>query len=230
MSRTWRSLARLGWLFAAVGSLVIAYGSAIYFDDEIPPFMLEKLPLPREDWWLFAVQVHVVATAFALPACLLLSWSLVLKRAPRLHRWLGRVNAAVLLFAAVPSGFYLSLFAKGGALSSAGFMLSGAIVVAAMTQAIVTARAGDFAEHRRSAMHVLAQLSVAVSSRVLLFVFDALAFDAERSYLVALWGPVIVSAVAVELIFPRRSFWRSHVSKSGVGGAHRGDLRLGGSA
>jgi uncharacterized membrane protein len=196
---------RLAWLAAAAGSVAIALGSAVYFEDELPPFMLEKLPLPHEALWLFAVQVHVVATAFALPACLLLAWGQVLKRAPRLHRWLGRVTAAVLLLAAVPSGLYLSLFAKGGLPSTVGFALSGLIVAAAMVEAVRKARARRLVDHRRASMHVLAQLSVAVTSRVMLFGFDALAFDPDRCYAVALWVPVVLGVLAVEVLLPRRS-------------------------
>ena len=39
----------------------------------------------------------------------------------------------------------------------------------------------------------------------MLFGFDTLAFDAKRAYLIALWLPVVASALAVELVF-----WRKH--------------------
>jgi uncharacterized membrane protein len=195
----------------ALGSLAITATSAVYFDaEELPPFVIEKLPLPNEELWLGALKAHVVAAAFALPACLLLLSTALLKKAPRLHRWLGRATGVVVLFALAPSGFYLSLFAKGGALSTAGFMLSGAIVVVAMVQGVRTARAKSFVAHRRAALHVLAQLSVAVTSRAMLFAFDAFDAEPDTAYLVSLWLPVIASALAVELSIPRRSSRRNH--------------------
>jgi hypothetical protein len=127
----------------------------------------------------------------------------VLRRAPRLHRWTGRTTGAVVLLALVPSGAYLALFAKGGLLSTAGFLASGAICAVAMVQAVRQARARRFDAHRRFALHVLAQLSVAVTSRAMLFGFGAIAFDPERAYLIALWLPVVASALAVELISRR---------------------------
>ena len=43
----------------------------------------EKLPLPLEGIWLAALKVHVVAASFCLPACILLQWKGLLRRAPR---------------------------------------------------------------------------------------------------------------------------------------------------
>jgi hypothetical protein len=51
--------------------------------------------------------------------------------------------------------------------------------------------------------HVLAQMSVAVSSRALIFALDAAGCDPDLVYVVALWGPVLVSAVVAELISGR---------------------------
>lgn len=191
-----------------VGSLLITRGSVLYFDDdEWPEFVVEKLPLALsstfagfEELWLTALQVHVVAAAIALPGCVLLLSRTVLRRAPVLHRFLGRAVGVVVLFALVPSGLVLALEAKGGALVTAGFVLSAVFVVVGMVVGIVTARRRDFAVHRRFVLHVLAQLSVAVTSRALLVVFDALSIDEHVAYVVSLWGPVLGSAVVVEVV------------------------------
>jgi hypothetical protein len=197
----------------AVGSATITNASLAYFGEDLAPFVIEKLPLPLEDLWMRALQLHVVAAAFCLPACLLLSLAFVLRRAPRLHRWLGRVTGTIVLFALVPSGMYMAWFAKGGAASTVGFMLSGVIVAVAMIQGVRAARARRFVEHRRHVLHVLAQLSVAVTSRAMLFAFDAAGVDEQLAYLVALWVPVIASFALVELVSIRRrtlSIWRTH--------------------
>jgi uncharacterized membrane protein len=187
----------------AVGSATITNASLGYFGEDLAPFVIEKLPLPLEDLWMRALQVHVVAAAFCLPACLLLSLAFVLRRAPRFHRWIGRATGIVTLCALVPSGLYLAWFAKGGAASTAGFMLSGIIVAVAMVQGVRAARARRFVEHRRFVLHVLAQLSVAVTSRAMLFAFDAAAVDEQLAYLISLWVPVIASFGLVELLSTR---------------------------
>jgi uncharacterized membrane protein len=213
-----RSIRPLVVLLIGLGSLAITWSSAVYFDaDEYAPFLLEKLELglPNEERYIHALQLHVVAAAFALPACLLLLSRTLMRRLPIVHRWLGRLTGTVTLFALVPSGFYLSLFAKGGKLGTLGFMLSGAIIFVAMVQGVRAARAGRFAAHRRFVLHVVAQMAVAVVSRAMLFAADAAAFDHDTSYLVSLWLPVLGCAAAVEwLAGPRHPSWRKHASPS----------------
>src|SRR5262249_51180932 len=122
------------------------------------------------------------------------------RRFPRVHRWLGRATGVAVLGAVVPSGSYLALWAKGGAPSTVGFLVSGAIAASAMVQGVRTARAGRFAAHRRYTAHVLAQLSVAVTSRALLVLFDSAGVDPQPAYVAALWVPVVGSALVAELV------------------------------
>ena len=215
----------LAVLAMVLGSAAITWGSVVYFDaEELPPFVIEKLRLPLEEVWLWALRLHVIAAALVLPACLVLMSKTLLRRAPLVHRGLGRLTGATVLLALAPSGFYLSLFAKGGALATLGFALSGVIVVVAMVQGIRTARAGNFVAHRRNVLHVLAQLSVAVTSRAMLFGFDAAGVEANFAYLVSLWLPVVASALVVELRVPRTNLlftpWRKHETKIDLRPAH----------
>jgi len=213
---------RLGKLLGSVwmlgllaGALVIGWASRVYFaSDELAPFVIEKLPLPHEDLWLGALKVHVVAASFDLPACLLLSSKRML-RFRRAHRWLGRATGLVILAALVPSGLYLSLYAKGGTAATVGFALSGVIVALAMGWGVRRARAKDYVGHRRCMLHVLAQLSVAVTSRALLNLLDAVGIDPDAAYLFALWAPVLAGVGFVELCIVRRPHRRnSHASKA----------------
>src|SRR5436305_1512629 len=123
MHRRWLlPLARAAFfLVCALGSGAITWASLVYFGEELAPFVLEKLPLPHEDLWMLALRAHVIAAAICLPGCLVLSLRFVLRRAPRFHRWLGRTTGVLVLGVLVPSGFYLSLFARGGLPSTIGF-------------------------------------------------------------------------------------------------------------
>jgi hypothetical protein len=213
--RLGRLLGSMWMLGLGLGALIIGWGSRVYFaSDELAPFVIEKLPLPHEDLWLAALKAHVVAASFALPACLLLSLKHTL-RFPRMHRWLGRGTGAIVLTTLVPSGLYLSLFAKGGAPATVGFALSGLIVALAMMWGIRRARAKDYVGHRRCMLHVLAQLSVAVTSRTLLSLLDAAGIDPEPAYLFALWVPVLAGIGFVEVFILRGPHRRnSHASKA----------------
>ena len=196
---------RLFLVLMLAGSALITAASVAYFDFEaLPAFMLEKLPLRFAQLWLFSLRVHVVSASLSLPLCLLLM-TRTLQRRTAWHRALGRIAGIVVLFGLVPSGVVLSFDAKGGKLVTAGFLLSAAIVAASTWLGVKAARQRDFAAHRRAMRHVVAQMSVAVSSRALIIALDALGFDPSVSYVIALWAPVLVSAVVAELLSRRSS-------------------------
>jgi hypothetical protein len=69
-----------------------------------------------------------------------------------------------------------------------------------MVRGILQARARMFVAHRRSVLHVVAQLSVAVSSRAMLMGLDRFGVDPDRAYLLALWLPVLGSALIASLV------------------------------
>lgn len=208
-----RALRSLTLAFLAFGAVLIAKASLVYWDDdEYAPFVLEKLelPVPNEERYVWVLQLHVVAAIFALPACLVLMSRVVMRRAPRFHRWLGRVNAAVTLLALVPTGAYLSRFATGGMPSTLGFLTSGAIIAIAMVMGIRSARARSLIAHRRWMLHVVAQMAVAVVSRAMLIAADAAGFHPVHAYIACLWLPVVGCALFVELLtgslpLPRRN-------------------------
>ncbi|WP_394823537.1 DUF2306 domain-containing protein [Pendulispora albinea] len=182
----------------ALGAAFITASSLVYFEqDELAPFVIERLPLRFEALWLVSLRVHVVAAMVAFPLCILLMTRTLQRRAV-LHRWLGRIAGTVILFALVPSGAVLSLEAKGGPLVSAGFLLSGALVAWFVVKGVRAARRKEMAAHRRAMMHVFAQMSVAVTSRALLFAFDAAGMSPDVAYVVALWCPVLASAAVAE--------------------------------
>lgn len=193
-------------LFLAVmlaGSALITWASLPYFDFEtLPPFVVEKLPVRFEALWLASLRIHVASACLVFPVCLLLMTRALLRR-PAWHRWLGRLSGVVVLVGLVPSGFVLAFDAKGGAPVTAGFLLSGAIVAAAMVRGVLAARRRDFVSHQRALRHVVGQMSVAVTSRALILVLDALGTDPDLSYVVALWAPVIATLVVVELVSSR---------------------------
>jgi uncharacterized membrane protein YozB (DUF420 family) len=188
-----------------LGSCLITWTSLQYFDLEtLPPFALEKFPLRFEDLWLASLRVHVASAIVTFPLCLLLT-TRALQRRATVHRWLGRATAIAVLFALVPSGAVLAFTAKGGAVVTAGFLLSGAIIATSLVRGVLAARRREVVAHRHAMHHVVAQMSVAVSSRAMIMGLDALGTDPERAYVLALWVPVLASAAMVELVARRGS-------------------------
>ena len=189
-----------------LGSAVITAESLAYFDfGTLHPFVIEKLPLRFEALWLASLRIHVASALLAFPLCLLLM-TRTLQRRPSWHRWLGRLTGTVVLFALVPSGVVLAFDAKGGAAVTSGFLLSAAIVAGCTVMGVLAARRRNLALHRRAMLHVVGQMSVAVSSRAMILGLDAWGIDPDVAYVVALWVPVLASAAVAELACLRSGF------------------------
>ena len=189
------------FLILWLGSLAITLSSLVYFNsEERAPFVIEKLPLAWEGLYVLLLRIHVVSASLALPGCLILTSQSILKRWPKFHRYCGRVVGFVVIFGLVPTGFYLAFYARGAWPGTLGFLLTGAIALGAMLKAIAKARAGQYAEHRRFAWHVLGQLSVAVTSRAMLFGLESFNFDPDFAYLLSLWVPVLGTFAFVEIL------------------------------
>jgi uncharacterized membrane protein YozB (DUF420 family) len=182
-----------------LGAGLIASASLEYFDFRtLPAFAVERLPVRFETLWLVSLRLHVAAAIVTLPSCLLLM-TRGLQRRAAWHRWIGRATAVLVLCALLPSGVVLSFDAKGGGWVTAGFLLSAAIVATGIVVGTVAARSRRLVAHRRAMHHVVAQMSVAVTSRALIVGLDALSLDPDVAYVVALWLPVLGSALGAEL-------------------------------
>jgi uncharacterized membrane protein len=199
LSLTPSTLRRLTLAGLAVGWAWIAASCAPYFlAGPLHPFIIEKLPGSADAGWRAVLMVHVVSALFSLPACVLLTSETFRRRALWAHRVLGRVTAGVVLVALVPSGLLLARTATGGALTAAGFVLSGVITAGAVVRAVQAARAHRLAEHRRFMHHVLGQMGVAVISRALLVGAGLIDLDPGVAYLASLWIPVLGVAWGIE--------------------------------
>jgi hypothetical protein len=129
-----------------------------------------------------------------------------LSRRPEWHRLLGRFTGVLLLVPLVPTGVVLAFDAKGGAIVTLGFLLSAAIVAGSTVAGVLAARRRDLVLHARMMRQVVAQLSVAVTSRVLIVLLDIAGMEPGVAYVVALWGPVLLSSAVAELVSVRLPF------------------------
>ena len=204
VGRFFVGLPRRVFLFGMLlGSALMTLVSLPYFDfEELPPFVIEKLPLRFEELWLASLRIHVASALVAFPMCLVLMTRWLQRRAAW-HRWLGRIAGVLLIGVMVPSGVILAFDAKGGAVVTTGFLLSALIVGWYSIHGVLAARRRELTAHARAMRHVVGQMSVAVTSRAMIVGLDAAGMDPDVAYVVALWVPVLFTALIAELVSVR---------------------------
>lgn len=136
---------RLPFYLMIVLSVLVALGSwrflGLGFDLSFPGFE-DHLEARRT---VFAL--HVTLAPVALVLGVLQFMPRLRARRPALHRWTGRMYAACVLVSGI-AGFWLGLFAPGGWVAGAGFMVLAVLWIGVTAKAVLHAYNREIAEHR----------------------------------------------------------------------------------
>jgi uncharacterized membrane protein len=134
-----------------------------------------------------AVAAHIFASATALLLGPVQFWSRVRARWPAMHRIVGRVYLGVAVPIGGLAGLYLSGFAYGGVVTTLGFGCLAVVWLYTAWQGYRTARARDFAAHRRWAIRNYALTFAAVTLRLYLPLSQVLTLPFDLSYQLISW-------------------------------------------
>lgn len=111
-------------------------------------FLITKQGVYHLWWWKWAFYIHV-ATAPILLLCGIAQFvRAILRRAPKVHRLLGKIYIALLLLLCAPGGLVMALYANGGPVVRVSFTLL------TLLWMFYTARAYKHARTKRFNLHV----------------------------------------------------------------------------
>lgn len=197
------SISRGLWTVGAVSSVMIALVSYRYLIPSIPEPSNVTSNLMAKPWLL----VHAGLAATAL---LTGPWQFLPRlraRAPRLHRWLGRIY----IFSCVVGGTGGLLLAAGttaGPVARAGFGLLAVIWLVVNLQGLRLAMTGRYAEHRRWMIRSFALTFGAVLLRVYVPLSQVAGIEFMTAYRAISWLAWVPNLVVAELYLRQSSFRR----------------------
>jgi uncharacterized membrane protein len=143
---------------------------------------------------------HVIGGGFALLAGGFQFSTRLRRRAPTLHRWLGRFYLVVVLFGAI-GGAALATMATGGLVARIGFFLLAVLWLWSGTAAYLAIRAGNVDAHRRWMVRNFALTFAAVTLRIELPMLSLIfAAPFEAAYPVVAWLAWVPNLVVAEWI------------------------------
>lgn len=199
-----RRLFRLAFL-ATLGlcGLIIVNSLPYFSEGRTVAFLVEKGAVASDPLWRTCFVGHLLGGIVCFLTAPPLFWSGLLARAPRLHRWLGRVYGVAVLGWAGPTGLYLSFFGKGGLAGKSAFLGLGLLWWGATARGVQLIVAKRVAEHRRwmTRSYVLALSAVFFRIYHAGFFFAGLAD--EPNYGISLWLSLATSLVVGELLVRR---------------------------
>jgi len=101
------------------------------------------------DHWRIAFFIHVYASMWVLFAGFTQFSKRLLRNQPKLHRALGYIYVADVLFITGPAGLLMGFYANGGLLSRAGFLSLAVLWILFTAVALIKAKHKKFKAHRK---------------------------------------------------------------------------------
>lgn len=187
------------WLVLWTGTLLIIWSSRDYLPGPFThDFLLERPYLLHQNWWRISVKVHAISGCLCLASSLLQYSGLLLKKYPKIHKSLGYVYIASLLFVVVPSGLILCTVAKGGLISQIGFFVMNLLTLLTVFLGLNSILNGKIKEHQIWITRSFGLVSSAITFRTLLIVLLVSQVPLEVAYPACVWLSMIINALLVE--------------------------------
>lgn len=159
-----------------------------YFPPNFNSLFLEGRENTFFGWYSVAFYIHIITGPFVLVNGLILLNESVRRRNPRVHRVLGRVQVAVLLFLMLPSALAMSLHAFAGWWAGLSFVLLSTITAFSAIAGFVYAIRRQFDKHRRWMIRCYVLICSALALRLLSGAADLIGVsNAEGAYILAAW-------------------------------------------
>lgn len=202
------------WLISLTLGRVVAYAAAalalkvtlsivLGYREYFPPNFRADFLLGRESYFFgsyrWAFYAHIAAGPVALLAGLALVSERFRRRWPAVHRWLGKLQIALVTLVVAPSGAWLAWYAQSGGVAGLGFFL---LAVATAGCAVIGWRAAvgrRFEEHRRWMWRCLLLLCSAVVVRLVGGLATVTGVDADWLYPLTAWGSWLGPLAAYEI-------------------------------
>ncbi len=152
-------------------------------------------------FYKLAFFIHVYTAIFVLPAGFTQFSVFIRRNFTLLHKYTGWIYAVTVILLAGPSGFYMGLYANGGAVSQVSFCLLAILWMYFTFMAILKAVQGDFKSHRefliRSFALTLSAITLRAWKYILVLLFQPKPMDV---YQLVAWLGWIPNIILAELI------------------------------
>lgn len=169
-----------------------------------PPNFDAAFLIGREElfrgYYAAAFYAHILSGPPTILLGLLLLSSGMRARFRRLHRILGRTQAALVLGVLVPSGLVMSLHVVAGPWAGLGFSMLALATGGAMVKATLHAIGGRYADHRRWAERCLVLLLSPLALRVANGAISVTSWESPTTYILSAWLSWVLPLVALEMI------------------------------
>jgi uncharacterized membrane protein len=159
------------------------------------------------DHWRVAFFIHVYASLWVLLAGFTQFNSRIQEFYPRLHRTFGYIYVTDVLLITGPAGLLMGVYANGGISSKVAFVTLALLWITMTAVALVKAKQGDFAAHRRFMIRSYALSLSAVTLRAWKWgITNTVELPPMDVYRAVAWLGFVPNLIVAELLIRGYSF------------------------
>ena len=164
-------------------------------------FLLTKTAIVHLSHYQVAFYSHISSSLLVLLSGAFLFSKPILRRWPKIHRWAGKLYVALLIFISAPSGMLMALYANGGWLVKASFLILTPLWWWFTWKGFQTARRKAFGAHQVWMIRSYALTLSAVSLRVYQMILGHWFYiDPVIQYLFVSWFSWLGNLALAEII------------------------------
>jgi uncharacterized membrane protein len=196
-----RSLAAILWIPIIFFSMLLSHNAILYFTHGGEYGILPEKLIARQDvLWNGCFYIHLPAGILCLFAPIFLFARRFFKKGLVLHRSIGKLYVWTTLLVVCPTGMYLALYAKGGLVTQAGFMLQGVLLGLFTYQGYQAILKGDKTSHVQYMIRSYAVATVVLTFRILHILFFLWNVPYQDNYAISQWLGLAGNILLAEVI------------------------------
>lgn len=195
-----KTLKGTSWVIISLLSLLLVHNAILYFTHGGEYGILpEKLTARNDVLWNIAFYIHLPSGIICLLSPLLLFARRANHMASMVHTKIGKLYVWITLLIVCPTGLYLALYAKGGFLTQAGFVVQDILLAFFTYSGYKGVVARNKTLHIRFMIRSYAAASVVLTFRILHLVFFFLDLPYQENYAFSQWLGVCINLWLAEI-------------------------------
>ncbi|HYG20381.1 MAG TPA: DUF2306 domain-containing protein [Ohtaekwangia sp.] len=191
----------LFWAPVIFFSLLLSHNAILYFTHGGDYGLLPEKVAARQDvLWNIAFYIHLPAGILCLMSPVFLFARKFYKGARSVHAPIGKIYVWTTLAIVCPTGMYLALYAKGGVITQAGFMLQGILLGWFSWQGYREIQKKNKATHVQYMIRSYAVAAVVLSFRILHILFFLWRVPYQDNYAISQWLGLTGNLLLAEVV------------------------------
>jgi hypothetical protein len=196
-----RSLAAILWGSIIFFSVLLSHNAMLYFTHGGEYGIIPEKWVARQDLiWNISFYIHLPTGILCLLAPVFLFARQYFNKGLTLHKLVGKIYVWVTLVLVCPTGIYLALYAKGGMVTQAGFMLQGILLALFTYRGYRAMLKGNKTTHAQWMIRSYAVATVVLTFRIFHILFFLWDVPYQDNYAISQWLGMAANALLAELI------------------------------